>query len=151
MNKEDPWLNDDVCRRRLRMLRLLARGTAPSIVVEALAKEFNCSAATVCHDYARLNVWAYVLSQDDESTIILGSVLDRGKVEALRVTVERIGLFQELGLLEGERSKIKEKLPMSTPFESDPVLREALLDCIAKQKAEKVVRDAAKGSDATRR
>jgi hypothetical protein len=143
-------LNEVISRRRLRMLRMIARGYSQSVVVETLSKEYNCSAAAICRDYVRLNVWAHALGKDMESTSILGAILDEDKGEALKVTVEQIGLVQELGLLGRKNLKIKEKFPVATPFEADPMLREALLDSIAKQKVEKVERDAAKGSDAPR-
>jgi hypothetical protein len=144
-------LNEVIFRRRLRMLRLLARGSSPSVVVETLSKEYNCSAAAVCRDYARLNVWAYAVGEDMESNSVLGDILDGDDGGALKFIVEQIGLVQELGLLGAMSLKIKEKFPVVTPFEADPVLREALFDSIIKQKAEKVGRDAAKGSDAARR
>lgn len=130
---------------------MLAMGYLPSVVVETLSKEYNCSAAAICRDYARLNVWAHVVGRDIESTIILRDVLDEANGEALKVTVAQIGLVQELGLLGRKRLNTKEKLSVATPFEADPMLREALLDSIVKQKAEKVERDATKTSDAPRR
>jgi hypothetical protein len=144
-------LNEVLSRRRLKMLRMLARGYSPSAVVEALSKEYNCSAAAICRDNARLNVWAHVVGQDMESTIILRTILNEANGEALKVTAAQIGLIQELGLLGRKRWNTKEKLSVATPFEADPMLREALLESIAKQKAEKVERDAAKPSDASRR
>jgi hypothetical protein len=144
-------LNKVFLLRRSKMLRMLARGYSPSAVVEALSKEYNCSPAAISRDYSRLNVWAHVVGQDMESTIILRTVLNEANGEALKVTAAQIGLIQELGLLGRRGLKIREKLPMVTPFEADPMLREALLESIAKQKAEKVERDAAKTSDASRR
>jgi hypothetical protein len=144
-------LNEVISRRRLKMLRLLARGYSASVVVEILSKEYNCSAAAICRDYNRVNDWANCVSKDMEFTSILRNISEKDNGKALKVTVQQIGLVQELGLLGRKSLKIKEKFPVATPFEADPVLREALLDSIAKQKAEKGERDAAKTLDATRR
>jgi len=150
-------LSEGLSRRRLKMLRMLARGSSPSVVVETLSKEYNCSTAAICSDYDRLHVWAHSVCKDMESLALITrnngkqqlATEDKSvKTEALKVTVEQIGLVQELGLLGRSGLKIKEKLSMVTPFEADPMLREVLLESIVKQKAEKVERDAAKTSDA---
>jgi hypothetical protein len=149
--KENTKLNKVLLFRRSKMLRMLASGYPFSLVVETLSKEYKCSQAAISRDYDRLNVWAHAAGQDMESTSILGDVLDETSSAALRAIVEQIGLVQELGLLEGKGFMINEKVPVVTPFEADPTLREALVESIAKQKAEKVERDAAKASDASRR
>ena len=60
---------------------------------------------------------------------------------ALKVTVEQIKLAQELGLIEYKPVEINQNLSMTTPFEADPVLRQALLKSIADQRAEKEALD----------
>jgi predicted nucleic acid-binding protein len=169
-------LKDVLFRRRLRMARLLAMNTSLNVVVETLSKEFNVTTKAIYKDHVNMDVWSHAIEQDKQLTAILRARLgllsrealtlameNKGQLTvkdkfvkigaintALKVTDREIQYAQELGLIERKPLEINEKLSVVTPFEADPMLREALLDSIVKQKAEKAERDAANGSDAPR-
>jgi len=154
---------------------MLAMNTSLNVVVETLSKEFNVTPQTIYLDHANMHVWAHVVEQDKQLTIIFRARLGLLSREALamamenkggqlnakdkfvkigaintalKVTDREISLAQELGLVERKPLELDQKLSVATPFEADPMLREALLASAAKQKVEKVERDAAKTSDA---
>ena len=156
---------------------MLAMSTSLNVVVETLSKEFNVAPAAIYHDYANMHVWTNVVEQDKQLTSIFRARLELLNREAmalamenkggqlnakdkfvkigaintaLKVTDREISLAQELGLVERKPLELDQKMSVATPFEADPMLREALLASAAKQKIEKVERDAAKGSDAPR-
>ena len=171
-------LNESLFRRRLKMLVMLARGYSLNVVVETLSKENNCQPEAIYHDRANMHVWAHVVEQDKASNNILRTHLDHTNSETsglmkennwveqlnikdkslkigamkadLKVIVEQIRLAQELVSVKRKNTEINENLSVVTPFEADPMLRKALLESIVEQKTEKVERDAAKGSDASR-
>ncbi len=113
--------------RRLKMLRMLAMGYSPSVVVETLCKENNLAPQMIYHDYAKMHVWAHVVEQDKLLISILRARLDHINSEvlalkmensgaqlgskdrfvkldavksALKIMVEQLRLVQELGLVE---------------------------------------------------
>ncbi len=158
---------------------MLAMGYSLKVIVETLSKEYNCLPETIYHDYSSMHVWVHVVEPDKQLTSILRARLNQINDEALALRmendgeqklntkdkiakicalksalkgmVEQVRLTQELRLEKCKRLEISEKLSAVTPFEADPMLKEALLASVAKQKIEKVERDAAKGSDAPRR
>ena len=156
---------------------MLAMNTSLHVIAETLSKEFNVAPAAIYHDYAKMHVWDHVVEQDKQLTSIFRARLgllsrealalameNKGQLNArdkfvkigaintaLKVTDREISLSQELGLVGRKPLELDEKLVVVTPFEADPMLREALLASAAKQKIEKVQRDAAKTSDAPRR
>jgi len=125
------WSEPDSFRaqsvRRLKMLRMLAMGYSPSVVVETVSKENDCTPRMIYHDYANMHVWAHVVEQDKLLNSILRARLDHINSEvlalkmentgtqlstkdrfvkldavksALKIMVEQLRLVQELGLVE---------------------------------------------------
>jgi hypothetical protein len=84
-------LNDALFRRRLKMLRMLAMGYSPSVVVETLCKENNCTPQTIYRDYANMHLWAHVVDQDKVLTSILRARLDHINSEVLALKMENTG------------------------------------------------------------
>jgi hypothetical protein len=151
------------------MLRLLAMGNSLNAVIQTLGKEFNCKEWVIYKDHKRMRTWVHSIEQDEALCGILREKLDLLSREAmnlmldwdnkrnlsvaekfvkigalnsaLKVTVEQIKFAQELGLVERRPVEINQNLSVNTPFEADPVLRQALLNSIEKQRAEKETLD----------
>lgn len=84
-------LNEALFRRRLKMLRMLAMGYWPSVVVETLWKENNCTPQTIYRDYANMPLWAHVVEQDKGFTSILRARLDHINSKVLALKMENTG------------------------------------------------------------
>ena len=78
--------------RRLMMLRILAMGYSPSVAIETLCKENDCTPQMIYHDYANMHVWAHVVEQDKLLISILRARLDLINSEVLALKMENTGL-----------------------------------------------------------
>jgi hypothetical protein len=90
------WSEPDSLRaqsvRRLKMLRMLAMGYSPSVVVETLCKENDCTPQVIYRDYANMHVWAHVVVQDKLFISILRARLDLINSEVLVLKMENTEL-----------------------------------------------------------
>lgn len=160
-------MDRELFKRRLRMVRLLASGNSLHVVVETLSREFNCAAKVLYTDYERMGSWAPVVEQDKQLAAIIRGRLDLlcreamdlmmaggensqlsvkeklakvGAINAvLKITMEQARLAQELGIIECKPLEVQETVVSgaATPFEADPILRQAIINSIEQQRAEK--------------
>ncbi len=152
------------------MLRLLALGNGLKVVVKTVSKEFGVPEKTVYSDHDRMAFWVHVLHQDKQLGSLVRERLDllnremlvlmleiessdgkkpsvkerflkvNAALAALKVVQEQIKLGQNLGLIKQAPITVQNS-SITTPFEADPLLRQALLKSIAEQKAEKEAQD----------
>ena len=132
------------------MLSLLAKGNSLSCVTEMLSREFSCSSQLIYRDYANMPLWAQVVEQDKDLTSAFRSMNENNEKFKSRRVLNQIGLAQELGLIKPKPAANNIERAVTTPFEADQTLREALLDSVFKQRAEKEQRNAANETDASR-
>jgi hypothetical protein len=157
----------DLHRRRVAHLKLLGAGNSLQTIVQTLTREFNCSEKAIYSDNKRIAEWSPIVGEDEKTlpeikaryrlvnrvaiNLMLDEAVKNGFVKVaaihavLKLTRDQIKLWQDLGLITRAPITIKD-LSTTTPFESDPVLREALELSIEKQKAEKEAQEKLKGA-----
>lgn len=171
-------MKDELFKRRQRMLRLLAVGTSPKVVVEILNKEFDVPKKTIYADYYKINDWAHIMQQDDQlssilrehldllSRELLGVMLESGpfgdkkscvkervlKVNAanaaLKVVQEQIKLGQNLGLIERKPEEALIYGAVGMPFACDPEIKKALIAETKRQAQQRELEDKGRIDDA---
>ncbi len=140
------------------MLYLFAYGNKVNQIIEEISRKFGCSEEAAYKDFKHMNRWAKkyvnadqrqaifstrmdVLHRETIDMIVDDKVKDSVKISAInsatKITVEQAKLLIEFGLVGGKSIEVTEKFSVKTPFEADPVLRQALMESIEKQRAEK--------------
>jgi hypothetical protein len=165
-------LNEDVFKRRLKLIKMLALENKLPYVVDVLSKEYGCSKRMIYKDSETMVKWARSIEQNEQAATIIRGQLDLLNREALdlmlswpdkdklsikekfvkigaincslKIVDRKIKLHQDLGHIKQAPITVQ-NLAITTPFEADPVLRQAILASMEKQKAE---RDAAKPANA---
>ena len=153
-------VNEKLFRRRRDMLRLLSMGNSTLAVFSNLSEVYGVSKAAIRRDYNRMDTWLpeFLVLQGVLVTrldMINREAMDKmvnSKNESIGIRAGELALKATMSqsklVMEYQNGRNKSfdpaSLSITTPFEADPILRQALEFEIEKQKAEKEAREKAR-------